>query len=367
MSTATNSTRIYAQNMTEMAQTIAASGQQTPLVVGHTGSGKSSLLVLLGKIFPDHTLCYFDCNTKDMGDIVIPDIQRATSGDAQCVRFVTNEELGMHHNKPIILMIDEYGKANQAVKNALARVIQERKCGAYTLHPDSIVFATTNLGAEGLGDSIKAHLYNRITVVELAKPKWDEWIEWGINNNIHPTVLGWCRNNDKAFADFRDVKEPEGNDYIYHPQSVRTSFVTPRSLEAASGWLHKADVLSNKSLTSNLIGTIGAAAGGDLVAFARLADQLPSIESIKDNPDTALVPTNVGALMMVVYKALATLQRDWVNQWMDYMIRLPKEAQGVFVNGVRSDQYEQRTVVMTNKKFTDWAMANNYLFTADKK
>lgn len=358
--------RLYAQNMVEAAQTIAQSGQQSVLLAGHTGTGKSSLLILLGKMFPDHTLCYFDCNTKDLGDIVIPDILRAVSGESECVRFVTNEELGMHHDKPIILMIDEYGKANAAVKNALARVIQERKCGSYTLHPESIVFATTNLGAEGLGDSIKAHLYNRITVIELAKPKWDEWVEWGINNGIHPTVLGWCRNNDKAFADFRDVKEPEGNDYIYHPQSTRTSFVTPRSLEAASNWLHKAHALSNKALTSNVIGTIGEAAGGDLMAFARLADQLPSIDAIKDDPNTALVPVNVGALMMVVYKVLSTLERDWVNQWMDYMVRLPKEAQGVFVNGVRSDQYAQRTAVMTNKKFTDWAMANNYLFTADK-
>jgi hypothetical protein len=35
------------------------------------------------------------------------------------VRYLTNEELGIHNNKPIILLIDEYGKANAAVKNAL--------------------------------------------------------------------------------------------------------------------------------------------------------------------------------------------------------------------------------------------------------
>jgi len=52
---------------------------------------------------------------------------------------------------------------------------------------------------------------------------------------------------------------------------------------------------------------------------------------------------------------------------MDYMLRLSKEAQGVFANGVRSEKYTKRSMEMTNKKFTQWAMDNNYLFTADKK
>jgi hypothetical protein len=52
---------------------------------------------------------------------------------------------------------------------------------------------------------------------------------------------------------------------------------------------------------------------------------------------------------------------------MDYMVRLDKEAQGMFANGVRTEKYSKRSLVMTNRKFTDWAMANNYMFAADKK
>jgi hypothetical protein len=51
---------------------------------------------------------------------------------------------------------------------------------------------------------------------------------------------------------------------------------------------------------------------------------------------------------------------------MTYMLRLSKEAQGVFANGVRSKKYTKQSMVMQNKKFTQWAMDNNYLFTADK-
>jgi len=38
----------------------------------------------------------------------------------------------------------------------------------------------------------------------------------------------------------------------------------------------------------------------------------------------------------------------------------------VFANGVRGKKYAKQAIVMQNKKFTQWAMDNNYLFTADK-
>jgi hypothetical protein len=70
---------------------------------------------------------------------------------------------------------------------------------------------------------------------------------------------------------------------------------------------------------------------------------------------------------MVVYRALSTIDKDWVDAWMQYMVRLDKEAQGLFANGIRGNKYTKRGMVMTNKRFTQWAMDNNYMFAADKK
>ena len=283
------------------------------------------------------------------------------------VSYLTNEELGAHLDKPIILMVDEYGKANPAVKNAMLRLMLERKIGSYTLHPDSLVFATTNLGAEGVGDLLPPHARNRITVITMRKPDNMEWIEWGINNEIDHTLLGWCKDNPQLFAGFEGVKDPEENPYIYHPREQRTAFVTPRSLEAASDWLKERASYDDQTLTGLLMGTIGARGAMDLMAFVKLADQLPSLESIKQDPQNAKVPESASAVCMVVYRTLASLEKDWINPWMDYMVRLDKEAQGMFANGVRAPKYSKQSMVMTNKKFTDWAMANNYMFAADKK
>jgi hypothetical protein len=70
---------------------------------------------------------------------------------------------------------------------------------------------------------------------------------------------------------------------------------------------------------------------------------------------------------MVVYRTLSAIDRDWIDAWMIYMNRLDKEAQGLFANGVRSPKYSKQTLVVTNTKFTAWALQNNYMFAADKR
>lgn len=357
---------MYALGLDQCVDLILATGhKRTVLMQGHMGTGKSSVLKMLSDKLPGHTPCYFDCTTKDLGDIMIPKLKESEGQDF--VRFATNEELGMHlKNTPIVLMIDEYGKANPGVKNALLRLMLERKIGTAEMHPDSIVFATTNLGAEGVGDLVPPHGRNRITVVTTRKPTNLEWIEWGINNKVDHTLLGWCKDNPQLFHGFEDVKDPEENPYIFHPKSQRAAFVTPRSLEAASDILRVRDKMDDQTVTGALMGTIGERGAMDLMAFVALSDQLPSLESIKQSPADAKVPTSAAAVCMVVYRTLATLEREWMDNWMVYLNRLDKEAQGLFANGVRSPKYSKQAMVMTNKGFTQWAMANNFMFSSDK-
>ena len=115
------------------------------------------------------------------------------------------------------------------------------------------------------------------------------------------------------------------------------------------------------------MGTIGERGAMDLMAFVNLADQLPSLDSIKKDPMNAKIPKSDAAVCMIVLRTLTVIERDWVDAWVEYMGRLDPEAQGLFVNNVREDKYSRRNIVLTNKKFTEWAMKNNHMFAADKK
>ena len=360
--------RLYEQSIDEVVQSLLANRDGTTLVMGHMGTGKSSILKILAEKLPTHVPCYFDGTTKDLGDLYIPKVLDM-GDDAQFVRFVPNEEFGIHHGKPVILMFDEYGKMNPSVKNACMETMLSHKVGCKKLPEGSIVFATTNLGGEGVGDLLMPHHRNRITVVRMAKPTPQLWIEnFAYNNGIHPALIMWvAEEGEKLFQSFEDVQNPDDNPYIFHPKAQRPSFVTPRSLALASNWLWAKDEITSNALQSNLMGTIGAKAGGDLRSFIELVDQLPKQEEIRTSPETAKVPETSSATMMVVHRALSTMSKEFVDPWMTYLNRLDSETQGFFAMQVRSPKYKKQGLVMTNKKFTDWCMANNYMFTADKK
>jgi len=363
--------QMYQLSLQECADTIRTIGnKRTVLMRGHMGIGKSSTLNMLAQDMPNHLPCYFDCTTKDLGDITIPNIKHMKDGSG-FVRYLTNEELGVHNNRPIILMLDELGKANTAVKLAVMRICLDRKIGSYKLHPDSIVYATSNLGAEGVGDMFQGHQLDRMVTINVRKPDNMEFIEYGVVNGFDPTLLAFCKDNSQLFHGFEDYDDPEENPYIYHPRATRSAFCTPRSLHCASDILKARikhpEIYSDKVLTAALMGAIGERTAMDMMAFVSLADQLPTLESIKQDPQTAKVPTNASALCMVVYRSLVQIDKNWLNSWMEYIVRLPSESQAMFANGVRAKNYSKRPMVMTNKKFTEWARLNNYMFSADKK
>ena len=357
-------TRAYAQNHDEICNTIMLN-MSTVLVQGHMGIGKSTLLEMLGKKTGYPTF-YFDCTTADLGDIMIPKINHLEGVDF--VSFAINEMLGLHKDEPVVIDLDELGKANPAVKKGLTRFMLERKIGKYELHPDSLLFATTNLTDEGVGDMFESHQCDRLNMVEMRKPTSEEWLLYGINKGLDANVLGFAKEFTQIFDDFRDVKRPDDNPYIFHPQAVgREKFVTPRSLEKASGVLDKRDKMTDNSLMSNLIGTLGERASMDLMSFVKLADQMPKRDDIIKDPKTAKVPDSASAVCMVVFNALSTMDKDYINPWMTYLDRLDKEAQGMFANGVRDGKYNKQSLVMTNKKFTEWALQNNHMFASDIK
>ena len=370
---------IYDVSLAQAANMIRLVGHKnTSLLQGHMGTGKSSMLKSLASMLPTHKAVYFDCTTKDLGDILIPKIGTDAETGNDFVKYVPNEELGLHLDGPIILMVDEFGKANPAVKTAMLRLMLERKMAGYTLHEKSIVFATTNLGSEGVGDLLPAHARNRITVLRVRKPTEVEWIEdFALENGIDPIILSWVRENPQVFASFEDVVDPKDNEYIFHPKAVgRVSFVTPRTLEMASYWLKEREHMSSLELTAGLIGTLGQRAASDLSAYITVALDMPRLDDIKANPLTCKVPTNNSVVCMVVHRTLGCIERNWCDAWMDYMLRLPAEAQGMFANAiVRSVEKDSSgkpkskrlMEVFQNKKYMDWSLKNNHLFASDKR
>lgn len=350
-----------AVSLQDVTNLIASIGDKvTVLAQGHIGTGKSSMLKALAEKFPDYHPCYLDCTTLDVGDISVPKIKSLEGGEVTA--FVPNENLGFHLAKPVILMVDELGKASKSVMNALLRIMLERRLGVYALPEKSIVFATTNLGAEGVGDLLPPHARNRLCITKVRKPTSTEWIEnFALLNSVHPVVIGTAMEYPHMFESFEDVEDPNSNHYIYHPKSPRTAFVTPRSMEKASDILKETDRLADDVKIHALMGVVGEAAAMDLLTIQKLDDAMPAWERVLKDPSDCPLPKNGVANCMMVAKAAMRVEKETMDNWMTYLERLPKEVQALFAKTIMRGP--KKNMAATHRKFVEWAGQYSYLFS----
>jgi hypothetical protein len=345
-------------NYQETADFISATGHDvTAIVQGHIGSGKSSLIDVIAKRFPGHRKVYMDMTVMHEGDFRIP----AVDHESKTTQFYYNESLGVHDNVPVVLMLDEMGKASKPVKDAALPLLVERRAGNKYLHPDSIVFATTNLGAESVGDTFQAHHRNRMSFVTMSKPTAKEWVDnYATLNDVAPEIIMWVGERPEALASFEQYNDPNDNPFIFHPKAQRSAFVTHRSLTQASKIVNRRHLMTNNALENSLIGTIGAPATVDLQAWIVMGDSLPKRSEIINAPDDARMPKEIAGKMMLTHQALNWVMEDTLDAWMQYMSRMPKEMQALFCTTVIKK--ESKAFVLDNQAFTGFAIKNQYMF-----
>lgn len=337
-------------NLKEARDLIRTCGTTNTFIFqGEPGSGKSAMLQPLAEQ-PGLEPRYIDCALLDLGDLQMPRV-----GDA--VEFVPNQMFV--GSKPLIVMLDEIGKAMRPVQNALLTLLLEHRIGNHPLPEGSIVFGTTNMTTDGLGDMLQAHAKNRVTFLTVRKPDADEWIAWGMANGIDATVLAWVREYPHCLDGYID--DPDGaedNPYIFNPREQQTAFVSPRSLAHASHIIKQRKQFSDELLIAALSGTIGEAAARDMEAFLSVADALPAFKTIVAQPDSAKVPKSPIACVILVLGALTRISTETIDAWMTYLDRLPSEVQMLFAT--QAMRGSNALVFAQSKTFTQWARENSW-------
>lgn len=346
-------------NFNQACNLIANCGRNvTFLFRGAPGQAKSSMLSALAAQMPDYHVVYVDCVTLDLSDCAMPvvDKEQMVTEYAPSSRF----GLGLGQTKPVLMMLDELTKAARPIMNMLLPIILEHRMGARSLPEGSIVFATGNLISDGVGDNLPAHAANRMTVVDYANITCDEWINWGMSNDIAPEVLAFAKQYPQVFERYDQISGD--NFFIFNPLRGQTAaFCSPRSLAKASHLIKARSVLGDALLPA-LIGTVGEAAARDLEAMTALADQVPSYDAIVKNPDTCRLPDGVGAYFLVAFLCAGRVKQDTMDAVMTYVSRFESfEAKALFLSSIASNSEKVRFACM-NRAFTKEAAAAGKFF-----
>lgn len=344
-------------SLAEAEQLILTIGNENAVhLVGEPGIGKTAMFErLVAKT--GYRGVYIDTPNTELGDIGIP----MPNHETKTTSLYPNEVWGFHKNEPMLIFIDEFTKpSSQAVQNMLHPLLNERRIGGMRLHEDSIVVTAGNNLTDGVGDMLKAHSLNRITVVPVRKPTWEEYVDYGTRSAFAPELLAFVRQYPDVLASYRDPSQKD-NMYIYNPKTPQKSYFSPRSGHRASNVLKKRHLITRDALLAALCGTIGESAARDLLAYVEVADKLPTWDEIMKDPKGAPVPTNAAALCIMAYGAVQKIDRGNISAWFDYLKRTPKELQSVFCVTTSKNE-DKKQILMTSSAFVSWMRENQYLF-----
>jgi hypothetical protein len=348
-------------HLSSVAKQIELLGKtNTFLVEGQPGIGKSAILHGLdGSKYKKFRL---DCaRIQDSADVLFPFVDI----DEKTVKFVIVGMLAglmdaIKAGEPVALMLDELGKAPRVAMNALITLLVDRYIDQYALPEGSLVFATTNLSTDGVGDNIPAHIYNRMTTVKCCGPTVKEWMMYAARKNISPALIAWANNTHEAFDTYamgtrtNSGIPAEDNKYIFRPTDSQLSkfFCSPRSLEMASSIVESRSHLTEEEFSAALAGTVGTAAAASIQTYITFADTLPPFEEVVNNPTTTRVPTGVPALVSAIILA-TRLTPENGDALITYVGRFDTdEPKALFTSMMGYDPYKNGWLAK-NKKFAE--------------
>jgi hypothetical protein len=301
---------------------------------GPPGVGKSSLIEQLAAE-QGVKVIDFRCSTRDPVALMgLPDI----AGDT--ARWKVPDEFPQvkRDGEKGFLFLDELNVAAPSMQAAAFGLVLDRRVGEYRMPPGWRVIAAGNRQADkAAAQRMPSALANRFAHIDVDADV-DTVVNHFIDLDVDPLLL--------AFLRFRPalLHNMEG-------ASDLRAFPTPRSWERAAKVIKAPDSMRGEAIR----GIVGDAASAEFEGFVRVYQQLPSLDLVLANTNSAPVPTEPAAKFAIAAGLARKVDAKSFENGMNYMKRISgREFEIMFtVDAVRRDNKLSHT-----QAFTDWAVRN---------
>lgn len=263
-----------------------------------------------------------------------------------------------------ILFLDEFGQAPNDVKKPAARLLEERKLGAFSLDSFGhwVVFAASNRAKDrsGVGREM-AFMQNRKAVINM-EPSLESWLQWAKKNDIHPLFVAFAQSHPELV--FLDAVPEEDGPFCTPRSLVKTNdyFVALSKVNPGMANNHHGLPLESDVAIEFAAGLIGEATSAALMAYIRMADELPSFEEIVSNPESAHVPGDgrMDAIYAISQTCAYRVTKETALPVFKYITRFPEENQIATLKTATARNPE----IVSNPDFYKWIQKNQKLLMA---
>lgn len=225
-----------------------------------------------------------------------------------------------------LIFLDEFNSASPAVQAAAYKLVLDRKVGNHKLHDKCYIVACGNLEtSNAYVVPMNTALISRFAQFQ-AEFNLDEWKDWASANDIDTRIL--------SFIGFKPQHA-----YTFTPDAT-SSYACPRTWEMVSKLIKDKTELS--SMLVLLSGLVGQGVATEFLAYNKLYAEIPSIESLLENPNQAL-PKNLGMQWAIMGMLCHHINKDNAKTLYKVIEQLPPELQMCLVK----DLLKRNTTIIT--------------------
>jgi hypothetical protein len=271
-----------------------------------------------------------------------------TNGKAQFLPFGDLEEL-INPKRPLVVLLDDLGQANNSVQAAAMQLILERRINSHKISDKVIFIAATNrhsdrAGVSGILEPVKSRFY---TIVELVVSV-NEWIEWAVKEEMPSELTSFIRFRPNFLTD------------PFVPSKEIKNSPCPRTI-AHVGEMMKANL--PKELERPVFeGAAGESFAVEFENFLLVARDLPSPDQVFQNPKNALIPKEISSQYAMCGSLVHAVSENTFPSMLTYLGRFPKEMETMAMRDVAT----RKSLLTKHPSFLKWAGSNReFLFPSN--
>lgn len=253
---------------------------------------------------------------------------------------------------PTVLFFDDLGMASESTMRAIVRLVQFGEVDNRKL-PDCVVIgAATNdvghgAGVYGMIEPLKSRFH---TIVQV-ETNIDDVVGYGLAHNWPADLLAYLRNEATALHDWKPSK------------NMAIDGACPRGWEYVATWINKG--VDNPEV---IAGCVGKGRATEYLAFRNLIAELPDIDAVLLDPDTAPIPENPSARYLVSMALAGRISAGNFGQAVKYLTRLPGMFRAYSIRDAFMAESEKRKAgklpkdyrpISSSRDFTAWACSDD--------
>ena len=242
---------------------------------------------------------------------------------------------------PGLIILEELAQSSINLQTWAAGFVLERKTPVFKLDPQVRIIATGNRAQDRAGAKpLLGHLNDRL-YHEDVETSLDDWCGWAMSQGIDPMGIAFLRLRPQLLNDYDPTRRSNPTQRSWTKLFTEVPQDLPTDL-----YLYAAE------------GKVGEGAAAEWVAARDMMVKMPSVDTIRLSPKSVEVPEEPAVKYAVATALSMTTEPDAFARDMEYVSRMPKEFQMVYV----TDALRLNPRLQQTREFIDWAIANKDIF-----